>query len=325
MCYAGIGACLWARGTTRGALSRFLLTRGLWIVLLGLTVERFNLFFNLNYDLIVLVTLWAIGCSMVALSAMVWLGDRALIAVSVAMILLHNLLDGIRPARFGSAAWVWNILHQPGPLPLDGHVVMAGYPLVPWIGVMGLGYGLGKVCLLEPERRRVLLMRIGAGMTAAFVVVRAINIYGNPTAWSVQRSAVFTVLSFLNCTKYPPSLDFLLMTLGPALMLTAWLDPRPLARTNPLLVYGRTPMFYYLVHFFLIHAAAAIADWALTGRTVLFSHAPASMGTSALDPYGYPLWVCYLVWIAVVAALYPACRWYGDLKQRRKDWWLSYL
>jgi hypothetical protein len=170
-----------------------------------------------------------------------------------------------------------------------------------------------------------MLLRIGLIMTAGFLVIRATNVYGDPAPWSAQSSPLFTVLSFLRCTKYPVSLDFVLMTLGPALLLTAWLDRFNFGPRNPLMVFGRVPLFYFLVHLALIHLGAGLLDQALTGRTFLWTHPPPGMGLTKFAPYGYPLWVCYAVWGAIVALLYPACRWYGELKRRRSDWWLSYL
>ncbi len=252
---AGMGAFLWRQHAhTNRELSRFLLTRGLWLVLLEVTVMRLALNFSVSFRYpILLLVLWALGMSMIALAALVHLPARWLAVFSVAVIALHNCLDGIR----GSG--LWNVIHQPGAIVYHGIVVVVGYPLIPWIAVMSAGFCFGQVLLLEPATRRRILMRTGLALTVAFLVIRALNIYGNPVPWSTQNSGVFTMLSFLNCTKYPPSLDFLLMTLGPSLVALAWFDQLRLSATNPLVVLGRVPLFYFVVHFYVIHTAVVLA------------------------------------------------------------------
>jgi uncharacterized membrane protein len=203
-----------------------------------------------------------------------------------------------------------------------------GYPVLPWIGVMAAGYCLGTVLLWDPGRRECFLQRLGVSLTVAFFVLRTINIYGDPLPWSRQASALFTVLSFLNTTKYPPSLDFLLMTLGPALIALAWLDRLKFSFANPLIVFGRVPFFYYGAHLLVAHLIAVAMNFVRYGRTPFLLIPPPSMGgQSDLFPpnYGFPLWTVYAVWITVLLLLYPACFWYARLKQRRHDWWLTYL
>ncbi len=330
MFYAGVAAFLWAqRGKTGGELSSFLWRRGLWLIVLELTIVRsFGWYFNLDFHDLKLIVLWALGCSMIALAALVRLPMRALVALSLGMIALHNLLDGIRASQFGSFAWAWSVLHQPAQFQVGDSLILIGYPLIPWIGVMAAGYCFGRVFQLEPARRQFVLVRLGIALTAAFVVVRAINVYGDAAHWSVQKSAMFTVISFLNCTKYPPSLDYLLMTLGPAIAVTGWIDRVRLSDANPLLVFGRVPLFYYVLHLPLIHGTAMLMAWIRYGSATFFFNAPPAMGTPPQAfpaGYGYDLWVCYAVWIVLIALLYPACLWYARLKQRRRDWWLSYL
>ena len=329
---AGLGAFLyWRRGKTRRELSSFLLTRGLWLIVLEVTVMRLAYNFGLfgPYPVFLLV-LWAIGLSMVGLAALVWLPTRVLAALSLLVIVLHNLTDGVDPARFGAAAPLWNVLHQPGIFPVAGVPVFVAYPLVPWIAVMALGFCAGEWFLLEPAARRRRLVLAGVAATLGFLVIRALNGYGDPAPWSGQRSPAFTLLSFLNTTKYPPSLDFLLMTLGPGLLLLAWLDRRTLSPTNPLLVFGRVPLFYYVGHFFLAHVAAVLLSLLQYGRDALgfVAHPVPSMGGPAeLFPpeFGWSLGVVYAVWAAIVAGLYPVCRWYGALKARRPTSLLRYL
>jgi uncharacterized membrane protein len=318
---AGIGAYFGLRGRTKGQLSSFLVKRGLWLVLLELTVLRLGLNFELLHGAILLTILWALGWSMVALGALVWVPTRVLAIVSIAVIALHNLADGISAERFGGAAWVWNIVHQQGVFAMGTATVVAAYPLIPWIFVMSAGFCFGTIVeLSEPERRRWML-RIGGTLTIAFVVIRAINVYGDLRRWAVVPG--MTVLSFLRVTKQPPSLDFLLMTLGPAILLLAWFGRFTLAKTNPLVVFGRVPLFYFLCHLFLGHALMipfALLRYGHAG----FLFGPL-LGEQYPPGYGYDLWVVYAVWIAVVGMLYPLCLWFARVKERRRDWWLSYL
>lgn len=301
------------RGRTTAELSRFLLTRGIWLVILELTIVRFGWFFDLDYSRFVLQVIWAIGMSMVVLSALVLVPAAAVAALGVALMASHNLLDGVEASRLGTGGWLWYVLHVP-------HLPVV-YPLVPWIGVMAAGYGLGPLLLREPARRRRLLGMLGVGSMTAFVVLRAMNGYGDPKPWSTQTSGTFTVLSFLNVTKYPPSLLFLLMTLGPAIALLPLLERVSGPGARFFVVYGRVPLFYYVLHLYLIHAVAIGAAY-LAGHDVrsfftVFSFFPTE--------YGFGLPVVYLVWVAVVATLYPPCRWFAGVKQRRRDAWLSYL
>jgi uncharacterized membrane protein len=328
---AGIGAFFWLRrGRTTRELAHFLWKRGLWLVILELTVLRFAVNFHFVNGLIFLSILWALGCSMIVLGFLVRVPIPVLTVLSIGMIVTHNLADSVSASQFGAAAWVWNILHQPGIFRVDGVSVLAAYPLVPWIAVMALGYCFGPVMTpvmtMDPPRRRSWMVRIGLGLTLSFLVLRGINVYGDPNPWTQVPG--MTVLSFLRCNKYPPSLDFLLMTLGPALLLMAWFDQFVFTKTNPLIVFGRVPLFYFLVHFFLIHLLAFPFAFIRYGHAAfLLDPAPSMAGPANLYPpgYGYPLWVVYAVWFAVVALMYPVCLWYARLKERRNDWWLSYL
>jgi uncharacterized membrane protein len=335
---AGLGAFFWlgsgSKGRTTGQLSRFLWTRGLWLVVLELTVLRIAMNFSLTNGMVMLSILWALGWSMVALGFLVHVPVRALAVLSIAVIALHNLADSITAARFGSVAWVWNILHQPGVFQLGGIQFLVAYPLVPWIFVMAAGFCFGDLIgprpssnpAHGPSRRRQRTFRIGLGLTLAFLVIRTINIYGDPLRWSHVPG--MTVLSFLRCIKYPPSLDFLLMTLGPALMLLSWFDRLRFSATNPLIVFGRVPLFYFLTHFLVIHILTipfALVRYGHAG--FLLSPLPSVGGSMEVYPahFGYPLGVVYALWAGVVVLMYPLCLWFARLKERRHDWWLSYF
>jgi uncharacterized membrane protein len=332
MLLAGAGAFLWWYGKrTKLQLSTFLFTRGLWLVALELTVMRLACYFDvsLKYPILLLV-LWALGVSMIALALLIWLPIPVLAVLSIAVITLHNLLDGVNAAQFGPAAWAWNLLHQPGAFSLAGTTIIVGYPVIPWVAVMALGFCLGPLFLKDRAVRRRYLTVIGAVTTLAFVLIRTLNGYGNPQPWAVQRSPIFTVLSFLNTVKYPPSLDFLLMTLGPSLLALAWFDRPGLKPSNALVVFGRVPLFFFVLHFYAAHAAAALLALAQYGTGALafiFQPVPSMGGPPESFParFGYDLWATYLVWAIIVLALYPACRWFAAFKAKRRDWWLSYL
>lgn len=326
---AGLGAFLWGRRQeSKSALARFLVTRGLWLIFLELTIARFALYFNFDYSLMILIVLWALGASMIVLAGLVYLPLRLLATLSIGVIALHNLADRVPASRFGSLAWIWNVLHQPGVFTLAGQKFLLAYPLIPWIAVLSAGYCFGRVFVLDAAARQRLLIRLGVGLTAAFLAIRVLNVYGDPVRWSVQHTTVFTILSFLRCTKYPPSLDFLLMTLGPAILLLGWLDRVRLSAANPLVVFGRVPLFYYVLHLYVIHVIAIVMAWMRYGNPAFLLNPPPGMGGTreAFPPgYGYSLWVVYVVWLSVLILVYPACRWFAGLKERRRDWWLSYL
>lgn len=329
---AGLGAFFWiSRGRrSKRELSRLLITRGLWLIFLELTVLRLIMFsqISIHGNVFILLILWAIGIAMIALAGLIYLPLPVLAGIAVAIIAFHNLLDGVKAESFGRAAWLWDILHQQAVFNFLGISFLTAYPVIPWIGVMALGYCLGSLYSWDGARRRRLLIRIGVACSIVFVVIRALNFYGDPNRWTHQPSALFSVLSFLNTTKYPPSLDFLLMTLGPALVAMAWLERVHFSSANPLVVFGRVPFFYYVAHLGVAHLIAIGMNFVRYGRASFLLIAPPSMGTpsNVFPPnYGFPLWTVYAVWAAVLLLLYPLCLWFSRLKQRRRDWWLTYL
>lgn len=330
---AGAGAFLWWRQghRTNSELSRFLWTRGLWLVALELTVMRlaYNFSFSAASPFYLLI-LWIFGLCMITLALLVHLPFRALAVLSVAIVALHDCLDGVNSTQFGSAGWLWNIVHQPGLAPFAGKFILVTYPLLPWIGVMAGGFCFAAVFAREAASRQRIMVRLGLALTVAFIAIRAVNRYGDPAPWSPQKSAVFTALSFLNCTKYPASLDFLLMTLGPALLLLAYFDKRAFKASNPLIVFGRVPLFYFVLHFYLIHSLAVLLAWIRYGGaafTFMFNLVPSMGGPRQLFPstFGYSLWVAYGMWLVTIVLLYPVCRWFASVKATRRDLWLKYL
>jgi uncharacterized membrane protein len=346
---AGTGAYLqFARGKSKRDLSRFLVTRGLWLIVLEFTVVRFGLLFSLDYRFLgIMQVIWVIGVSMMVLAALIYLPLRLIAAFGVAMIALHNLLDGFKVQGWqgpGSAvpglpAKLWMIAHQafegfpvarfPSP------IVVVIYPLIPWIGVMAAGYAFGALYQKDFALRRRILLAMGGSATVLFIVLRAINAYGDPAKWSHQKSALFTLLSFLNTTKYPPSLLFLLMTLGPAMIALALFETKTktsgsqsiLARLRDAFVtFGRVPLFFYILQWYTAHLIAVVAGL-LAGQSVAYQF------QSPIDKFagpppsgvGFRLWVVYVCWAVGVLLLYPLCKWFAGIKARRRDWWLSYL
>jgi uncharacterized membrane protein len=307
---AGTGAFLaGARGKPKRALSWFLLTRGIWLIVLELTVVHFG--FGGPSLRVALITLWALGGSMIVLSGLVFLPSWAIGGLALVILAGHNALDGIQGGT------LWNLLHTPGPI---APRVFVGYPLLPWIGVMAAGYACGELFVLPPERRRRWLWALGISMVIAFGILRAGNFYGNPAPWSRQASLVYSVMSFINTEKYPPSLLYLLMTLGPSLIALGLLDRVRVSRSNFVVVFGRVPMFFYLLHLYVLHVPA----WLWFGRKYGLEVLWFGYGTTPPD-YGVSLRAAYLVWIGGVLALYPLCKWYAELKQRSDNPWLSYL
>src|SRR5688500_16799342 len=223
---AGLGAWFWSErhGGSRAELSRFLWTRGLWLIVLEFTIVRLGFFFNFDHSVLLLLVFWMLGASMILLALLVHLPFTVLAVLSVGMILFHNLADGVNAASFGSGAWIWQLLHERGAIVTRWTVFVVGYTIIPWVGVMAAGFCFGRLYRLPDERRPRLLIQLGLALTATFVLLRLINGYGDPSPWSDQPSALFTLLSFLRTTKYPPSLQFLLMTLGPAIALLGVLD-----------------------------------------------------------------------------------------------------
>lgn len=320
----GTGAYLSLQRKSKRQLSRFLFTRGLWLIFLELTLFRCLGFqFNFDYHITLLNVLWALGWAMIVLSVLVQIPLSATAALGIIMIAGHNLLDSIQ-----SSNPLWAILHAPNfVLKTSQHAVFVAYPLIPWVGVTALGCSLGPIYSWTSQHRRTFLLWSGVVLTAGFVILRAINLYGDLARCITQKSTLFTLLSFLNATKYPPSLDFLLMTLGPALVFLWAVDgwiPRPLV---PALVFGKVPMFYFLLHIPLIHLIAVVVCYARYGQVYwMFESTSISQFPVTSPPgWGFPLPVVYLFWICIVFALYPLCNWFAGLKQRRSDLWLSYL
>ena len=324
----GVGAYLMLRRRTTRELSWFLLTRGVWLIVLEVTVARFFWQFNLDYHVTFLTVLWALGWSMIVLSALVHLPANVVAAIAIALIALHNLTDGIAQPTSEGLRLLMTVLHRPGPLfARPGTIVFIGYPLVPWIAIMALGYSLGQVYSWPAERRRAFLLRTGLAMVAVFVALRVANIYGDPRPWSTQKTALFTVLSFINVTKTPPSLLFVLITVGPALLFLRWSDASTPRFLRPALTIGRVPMFYFLAHVLVIHLIATVAAIARYGSPAIATQSPTLDKYPMTQPPDWPasLPVVYATWVLALLILFPLCRWYARYKATHSPPWLSYL
>jgi uncharacterized membrane protein len=304
---AGLGAFLhYAKGRDQARTARFLLTRGLWLVFLD--VALISPIFTQEIGQFALGTLWAIGCGLIVLSPLCFLGSRAVLAIGCVILASHDLFDGVHAASLGALGPFWNLMHEPGPLPF-GIAGRVAYPILPWIGVVALGYGLGPLFLADARKRERLLTAAGLAALFAFIVLRGIDQYGDPKPWSVQPNATMTALSFLNVSKYPPSLLYALVTLGPALILLPRMEKLSGAAGTILADFGRTPLFFYVTHLYAGAAAVLVL--------MHFEEPP--------EAYRVGLPGVYLAWLALVAALYPLCRWFANLKRRSDAWWLSYL
>jgi len=318
---AGMSAFLQGHvGKTRGELTRFLLSRGAWLILLEATVLNFA--WNFTFPGFGLQVIWALGVCMICLAGMIWLPRWAILAVGVALIAGHNLLDPVEPEHLGPLGWSWTVLHEGG---LAHPTTFVVYPVLPWIGVMALGYGLGPLLLAEGPIRRRWLTIIGLSMIAAFVILRGINLYGDPSPWRAHDEWVRTVFSFLAVQKYPPSLDYLLITVGPGLVLLPLLERAKGWFADILLVYGRAPLIFYIAHIYLIHVLALAIGLVMGFDASIFVAVMVDPSGMVKAGWGFPLIGVYGFWLLVLALLYPLCRWWGDLKRRRTDWWLSYL
>ncbi len=316
------GASAWIAGTRRARpeLTRFLVSRGLWLILLELTVVTFAWYFSTRWVVgVAAQVIWVIGASMVVLAGLIYLPRAAIAVFGLALVLGHNLLDGIAPERFGALAPLWRVLHVPGPLEVVPVFLL--YPLIPWCGVMALGYVAGPLVFSRESGAAGRLAWVGALLTLGFLALRTLNGYGDASPRLEEGGAALLGMSFLNLTKYPPSLLFLLMTLGPAFIALSLFRRAKGRLAGVFVTFGRVPFMFYVAHLYLVHALAIGAGMAqgfpASSTATVFFRLP--------EGYGFGLPVVYLVWLGVVLLLYPLCRRYAELKRRSRAWWLSYL
>jgi uncharacterized membrane protein len=337
---AGVSAFLQShKGKTGAALSRFLLTRGVWLLFMEATILSFGWSFGFPYPFFLQV-IWAIGWSMIALGGLVLLPRAAVLAAGLVIVFGHNLLDPLTPQQFGDAALLWTFLHEGGPIFIGGQPIgLAAYPILPWIGVMAVGYGAGSMFIEPAAARDRNLLLVGAAMFALFFTLRFTGFYGEPLAaaatgnyaaaggWRDESGLGAQVMAFLNVQKYPPSLLFILVTLGVCALIFPLVSRLKGSPAGVLLSFGAAPFFFYALHIYVVHGLAIAANAAL-GRDVggFFNYLlNAFTAPQKLDGLGFGLGGVYLAWFTVLALLYPACRWFAGVKKRRKDWWLSYI
>jgi uncharacterized membrane protein len=325
---AGSSAYLIGLRKTKAELSSFLLKRGLWLILIEAVVITLGWTFNPLYNLVIFQVIWAIGISMVFLGLAVRLPYKVIFAIGALIVLGHNLLDYPEAARKHNVSFIWDLLHD-GQFDrytfLPNRNLIIAYAFVPWMGIMFMGYCAGKLFApaVESAKRQKALLLIGTGLILLFVVLRLLNGYGNPLPWTHQQTALATFGSFMNIHKYPPSLMYTCITLGPACIVLALLENVQNRFTEFAKVFGRVPFFYYVLHLYLIHLFTVIAFYAagygskdIAGPTPFLFRPP---------QFGYDLWAVYLIWVILVLALYPLCRWYNKYKGTHTQWWLSYL
>jgi uncharacterized membrane protein len=316
----GIGLAM-LRGKSPAEMSRYLAVRGVWLMILEVTLSDFGWAFDFPTLPVFTVVIWTLGLSMIFMALLVRLPRAAVLTISLALIALHNLFDAVQPAQFGAWGWIWNVLHVPGFL-IPGKL-LSTYPLIPWVGVMGAGYALASVYSWDAGRRRAFLVWTGVAATALFVALRATHSYGNTIPWTPQRTPELTAAAFFNVRKYPPSLQFLLMTLGPTLVALSLVESARGRIANWITTYGRVPLFYYMGHIYLAHVIAIVLAAIQVGGLHRIN---ILTGTDQLPAgFGVGLPGVYLTWILVVALMYFPCRWFAKLRATRSDWWLSYL
>jgi len=327
---AGTSAFLVSERKTKKQLANFLLTRGLWLMLLEHTIINFAWSFNPNFLFFRFAVIWALGLCMVLLAAFIYLPKHIILIIGLLILSMHNMLDNIHTTGNSFKDFLWAELHERRRFVIAGRVVATGYPILAWFGIMLLGYCFGQFYKkgMDTAVRKKYLLIIGSATTILFLLIRGINTYGDKSQWTTQSSIVMTICSFLNTTKYPPSLLYTLMTLGPSILFLA-IAEKPLGWLGKkIIIIGRVPLFFYILHLFLIHLLAIVAviwsgrpwtDMIVIGNTN-------AKDSPELAGYGFSLGITYLVWIVVVLALYPICKWYDKYKSSHKEkWWLSYL
>lgn len=325
---AGTSAYLVGLRKSKAELSSFLIKRGLWLIMIEAVVISLALTFNPLYNAIIFQVIWAIGISMVFLGLAVRLPYKVIFAIGALVVLGHNLLDYPEAARNQEVNFFWDLLHN-GRFDVytyaPNRVLIIAYAFVPWMGIMFMGYCAGKLfeATVDSHKRKKALVFIGAGLITLFVVLRLINEYGNPFPWTLQHTSLATFFSFMNVQKYPPSLMYASITLGPALIVLALIEHVRNRVTEFAKVFGRVPFFYYVLHFYIIHIATVIAFYMegygtkdIVGQTP-FLFRPVQ--------FGYPLWVVYIIWAVLIIGLYPLCKWYNKYKATHTQWWLSYV
>jgi uncharacterized membrane protein len=326
---AGISAQLTGLKKSKGELAIFLIKRGIWLVFIELLIVSLGWTFNPLYNVLILQVIWAIGISMIMLGLLVRLSSGFILVLGLLIICFHNLLDYAEVSRHGNLNVLWDLAHYGKFMPVHlftNHIALIVYPFLPWTGIMMTGYGIGRLFTNQysAESRRKILLSWGFGTLILFVVIRFINLYGDPSGWQTQKNLLFTIFSFINLTKYPPSLDYILMTIGVAMILLGCLERNTGKRLSFVRIFGRVPFFFYVLHIYLIHLICVIFFFAehYPAKDIDPQHSPFMFRP---DKFGFGLEIVYLIWIGVILILFPLCKWYNNYKSSHRQWWLSYL
>lgn len=326
---SGTSAFLYGTNKTKPQLFKFLFTRGLWLIFLEIVVNTFIWTFDITYSLQIFQVIFAIGFSMICLSFLIYLPKKVILILGIILIAGHNALDSIVMQGQSFQSIVWYFLHQNNALVKGSdYLVIIQYPLIPWIGLMALGYLFGTFYQKDYDvaLRKKWLLRLGLGAIALFFILRGLNIYGDLAPWTLQDTITKTILSFFKVTKYPPSLLFICVTLGPAMLFLYAYENTQNKVTNFFLAFGRVPLFYYFLHMLVIHVFAILSIFIFGGNWQDMIMTGKNFMNGNLKTYGYSLFIVYLVWISVVLLLFPLCKQYMKYKANNKDkWWLSYL
>jgi uncharacterized membrane protein len=312
---------------TKKELSLFVIKRGFWLILVEIIVVNFAFSFDIYFSLTALTTIWSIGISMIILGLFIWLPFPVILISGIVIVFGHNLLDLYEKGRETFSLW-YSVLHRPGFFPLGGRFSLyVAYPFLSWAGLMMLGYCFGKLIYkYEGAQRKKVLLWLGLAVTVFFIIIRIADIYGDPDVLTDTDKPLNSLYSFLEVAKYPPSLLYMCMTIGPAIIFLAFFDQAKGAVSRIVSVYGRVAFFYYILHFFLIHLVSSVF-FLMRGHSFSEGIYPKGEFPNFLKVgEGYNLFIVYLIWIGIVALLYPLCKWYDNYKTSHKEkWWLSYL
>lgn len=304
---------------------QLLFKRGFWLIFLEFTIVNFGLFFDIGFHSLLFEVIAAIGFGFIVLGLLLKFSSKTLGISGLTIIIFHNLLPVIPFAENSVVKAVLSPLFGPAVFPFAGRAFIMGYPPIPWLGIMLAGFAAGKFFELEFVKRKRLFVKIGLSSLALFIIIRFVNIYGDPALWTTQKDAVFTFLSFMNITKYPPSLLFCLATLGIMFLLLAFAEEFSNRIKNVTLVYGKVPLFYFVVHFYVIHILTLLMIFMQGFNWSQFEFASGTFGRPKGIESGLPLFSIYLIWIFVVAILYKPCKWFGKYKAEKNYWWLKYV
>jgi len=317
---SGVSAYISGFKKSKKELSFFLWTRGLWLIVMELTVINFSWTFDPTFHNLLFLVIWSLGVSMVCLSFLIFLNPRIILGIRLIMIFGHNAFDQLEPLK----TIFWAFIHEGGTFDLGRFNLIIGYPVVPWIGVMSFGYCIGPVFKWEVQKRKILFLISGLSACVLFVLLRAINLYGDPNPWKSWTSLSQTIFHFFGPNKYPPSLLFLYMTLGPIFLFLYFSENWKGSLVNRISIFGKVPFFFYLIHIYVIHffSLVALQLQGLSWNKMFNS----TWSFDDFQGFGFGLFWVYMVWIGLIFLLYPFCKWYEKYKSANKQcWWLSYL